>query len=469
MKTIIIWYRNDLRIHDHPALAAATKDADRVVPVFIFNDDLLHGTQASSNRNRFLLKCLEDLKQSLKQLGTDLVIRSGKAETELHKLAKDCNAEAIYYSADYTPYAIARDKRVKESLAKQSINFHSFGGHLIVGALDKLHTKAGTDHKVFTPFYKNWLQVQRRDLAPTPRKNSLSLPSTLAVGSLPKLADITTSAELSPDVVKGGEAAARQRLKAFIKHDLADYKQTNNDMAGDRTSRLSSYLHFGCLSPLEIETMLPDSVGAAAWRRQLCWREFYHYIIFKHPGNRQQAFQEKYRKLRWDDNPTLLKAWQQGQTGYPAVDAAMRQLNQQGWMHNRGRLIVGSFLTKDLWLNWQHGEAYFMKMLLDGDMANNNGNWQWIASIGVDPAPVYRRLYNPASQRKNFDPTGAYVRRFVPELKNVPDKYLSEPWTMPDDVQQQAGCIIGTDYPAPIVDHKAARQAALEHYRTAGA
>ena len=206
--------------------------------------------------------------------------------------------------------------------------------------------------------------------------------------------------------------------------------------------------------------------GADAWHRQLAWREFYHYIIFNFPSNAKQEFQERYRTLDWGHDKTLLTAWQDGQTGYPVVDASMRQLLQQGWMHNRARLIVGSFLTKDLWLDWRHGEQHFMRWLIDGDEANNNGNWQWIASVGVDPAPLFRRMYNPASQQKNYDPNGDYVRTFVPELKDVPDKYLSQPWTMPEAIQIASKCLIGKDYPAPIVDHAKARLEAFEHYRT---
>jgi deoxyribodipyrimidine photo-lyase len=210
--------------------------------------------------------------------------------------------------------------------------------------------------------------------------------------------------------------------------------------------------------------MLPDNAGARAWHRQLCWREFYHYVLLNNP-HKEQEFQERYRSLQWDTDKKLLRAWQQGKTGYPAVDAAMRQLLQEGWMHNRARLIVGSFLTKDLWQDWRHGETHFMHWLIDGDEANNNGNWQWIASVGVDPAPVYRRLYNPTTQGQKFDPSGAYIRRYVPELAHVPDKYIFEPWTMPADTQKEAKCHIGQDYPEPIVDHKQARLAALEQYR----
>ena len=466
MKTIIVWYRSDLRVHDHPALTLASQQADRVVPVFILNDALLTGEHASSNRNRFLLESLLDLKKSLQSLGADLVIRHGSAESELVQLAEQTGASDVFYTADYTVYSIKRDKSVKAALSKQSIGFRAFPGRLAVSALDKLNTKAGNPHKIFTPFYKNWQQIVRRELADTPAK--LTLPTGITVGELPDLDTITNEPELSPHVLAGGETAGRKRLQDWLKHDVNSYHQGNNDMAADATSRLSSYLHFGCLSAREIETQLPDTDGARAWHRQLAWREFYHYIIYKFPSNSKQEFQERYRQLEWGSDPILLKAWEDGQTGYPVVDAAMRQLLVEGWMHNRARLIVGSFLTKDLWLDWRLGERHFMRYLIDGDNANNNGNWQWIASVGVDPAPVFRRLYNPTLQQANYDPTGAYVRRYVPELKNVPDKYLGEPWTMPIELQQQIGCVIGAQYPAPIVDHKQARLKALDYYRQAG-
>ena len=468
MKAIIVWLRNDLRVHDHPALVTAVADAEMVIPVFILNDAILHGRHGSANRNRFLLESLADLAASLQALGSDLVIRSGNAAEELQKLATETGAEAVYYSADYTPYAIKRDKTVKAALATQDLGFRGFPGRLAVSGLDALHTKAGTTHKIFTPFFKNWLQVQRRGLAILPTKLTV-LPPNLEVGSVPTIKDTLDEGQLSPKVLRGGETQARERLESWLKVGVQDYQATNNIMALQGTSRLSSYLHFGCLSPREIETMLPSSAGAAAWHRQLCWREFYHYILFKFPANAQQEFQERYHDMPWDNNKIYLAAWAEGRTGYPVVDASMRQLLEEGWMHNRARLIVGSFLTKDLWLDWRLGEQHFMRWLIDGDECNNNGNWQWIASVGVDPAPVFRRLYNPSSQQKNHDPGGAYVRKFVPELMNVPDKYLAEPWTMPKEMQVEIGCIIGTDYPLPIVDHKQARLTALDNYRKASA
>lgn len=463
-KTIIVWFRADLRIHDHPALVTAIKNADQVVPVFILDKTALHGKFWSANRNRFLVECLEDLRKSLQHIGGDLVIRQGNAVDELQALAKEVNAEAVYYTADYTPYALQRDKQVEQRLTEDGLEVRSFGGKLAVASVQKLATKSGSPYKVFTPFYNSWLQVKRREIVGPPKK--LSLPAGIKTGRLPALAELTQDDLLSPEAATGGETAARKVLSNFLDEPIAHYGTSNNDMGKNGTSRLSPYLHFGCLSVREIETMLPDSNGARAWRRQLAWREFYYYVLLKYPYP-EQEFQERYRGMKWNNSKELLDAWKNGQTGYPAVDAAMRQLQQEGWMHNRARLIVGSFLTKDLGLDWREGEAHFMKWLLDGDIANNNGNWQWIASVGVDPAPVFRRLYNPSSQRDKYDPAGDYVRRFVPELKKVPDMHLSEPWNMSETDQKKYDCIIGKDYPAPIVDHKKARQIALERYRSA--
>jgi deoxyribodipyrimidine photo-lyase len=460
--SIIVWFRADLRLHDHPALVAAVKAAATVVPVFIFNDALLRGSMAGANRNRFLLESLADLKASLKEIGGDLVIRHGDAADELQKLAEETGAKAVYYTADYTPWAIKRDTEVEQSLQSHNIEARSFGGKLAVSALPKLQTKSGSPFKVFTPFWKAWSQVTRREIVAPPKR--LSLPK-LAIGRLPSADSLIDTGLLSDDVIKGGETEARRRLTDFLDGPIDDYHTVNNDMATDGTSRLSAYLHFGCLSVREIETMLPDSQGARAWHRQLAWRDFYYYVLFHFP-HPEREFQERYRQFAWETDAKRLTAWQEGRTGYPVVDAAMRQLKAEGWMHNRARLIVGSFLTKDLGIDWREGERHFMRWLVDGDMANNNGNWQWIASVGVDPAPVFRRLYNPASQRDRYDPTGAYVRKYVPELQSVPDKYLSEPWTMPVDMQKDVGCVIGSDYPEPIVDHKQARELALQRYRS---
>jgi deoxyribodipyrimidine photo-lyase len=255
-------------------------------------------------------------------------------------------------------------------------------------------------------------------------------------------------------------------LRRFLAGSVGDYDDRRDQLTGESVSHLSPYLHFGCLSPREIEHRLGEGAGAAAFRRQLCWRDFYAHVLGHFPANVHSEFQPRYRgTLRWSRAEQRFAAWREGRTGFPVIDAGMRQLRREGWIHNRARLLVGSFLTKDLAIDWRWGERWFMRLLLDGDEASNNGNWQWIASVGVDPQPAYRRIYNPGRQQARFDPGGAYVRRYVPELSRVPDRYLAEPWTMPDDVQSASSCRIGRDYPEPIVEHAEARRAALERYR----
>ena len=265
---------------------------------------------------------------------------------------------------------------------------------------------------------------------------------------------------------RGGEAEGRRRLSAFLRSDVREYATYHDAIAADRTSRLSAYLRFGCVSPREVEERLPGGKGAAEFQRQLCWRDFYHQLLFHFPRNSRSEFQHRYRgKIRWSYAEKRFEAWCEGRTGFPLVDAGMRQLQCEGFMHNRARLVVGSFLTKDLGIDWRWGERWFMRWLIDGDEANNNGNWQWIASVGADPAPVFRRIYNPALHQERHDPKGEYVRRYVPELRSVPDEHLAEPWKMPDELQREVGCVIGDDYPGPIVDHAEARREALDRYR----
>ncbi len=463
MKTIIVWFRNDLRIHDNSALAQAVMDADRVVPLFIFDELLLHGSNSSANRNRFLIECLEDLKRSLGERGADLIVRRGVPAEVLSSHASEVGSSDVYCTQDYSPFATRRDELVAKTLRTQSVVLRQFPGRLLIDSPAQIRTKTGTIYRVFSPFWRTWQETPRREIVPSP--HALRLPQGMDPGHLPRVEEFAAVQDLSPDVVRGGESAGRKRLEKFLADDISTYHLNNNDLAADKTSRLSPYLHFGCLSVREIEATLPAGDGPAAWHRQLCWRDFYYYILANFPDNARMEFQERYRLMEWGSDETLLAAWKSGRTGYPVVDAAMRQLLQEGWMHNRARLTVGSFLTKDLWQDWRHGEHHFMRMLLDGDQANNNGNWQWIASTGVDPAPVFRRLYNPVSQHERFDPTSAYVRRYVPELRSVPDEHIYRPWLMPESVQREVECVIGSDYPAPIVDHAIAREAALDRFR----
>jgi deoxyribodipyrimidine photo-lyase len=459
--TTLLWYRRDLRVVDHVALSAAMQ-GDGMVPVFCLDDRLLGGRHASGPRTQFLLECLRDLDDALRDRGSGLVIRRGPPERELPALAAEVGANAVHVTADVGPYAQRRDERTARALGAVELRLHA--GLNVVDVVAEVRTKAGGPYTVFTPFHRAWLDAARREAEPAPRELP-PLPSRARTGRIPKLESLGLAQEV-PEPLRGGERAARERMSRFLADGVRAYDQEHDALGTDRTSRLSSYLHFGCISPRELEARLPRGPGPDAFRRQLCWRDFYHHVLHHFPRNARSEFQERYRgAIRWSYAEGPFQAWCDGRTGFPLVDAGMRQLRREGWMHNRARLVVGSFLTKDLGIDWRWGERHFMRLLIDGDEANNNGNWQWIASVGVDPQPAYRRIYNPARHMERYDPNGDYVRRYVPELRPVPDEHLREPWTMPDALQREVGCVIGADYPAPIVDHAAARRAALERYR----
>ena len=448
MSTSIVWFRRDLRVHDHPSLTAAAK-AGSVVPVFVLDDALLEGRFASGPRTRFLYGCLADLRESLRSRGADLIIRRGPPERELRALAQETGAEQIHFAPDVSPFARARDRRVCSAMEEAGVEVCRHPGLFIAG-VEKPYI-------VFSPFHRAWLKVERRSVRGAPR--ALSLPSSVNVGRLPSVEGL----ESVPEPFEPGEKAGRSRMHAWLRDGISRYADRHDDLAGG-TSELSPYLHFGCISPLELES---KAASDEAFVRQLGWRDFYAHVLMHNPGNARHAYQERMDSLEWEDDEDGFSAWCAGQTGFPIVDAGMRQLLARGWMHNRARLIVGSFLTKDLHIDWRRGEAHFMRWLVDGDEANNNGNWQWISSVGVDPAPYFRRMYNPMTQQERHDPDGAYVRRWVPELRYVPQDKLAAPWTMTSDEQRSSGCVIGSDYPAPIVDHKSEREHAMARYRAA--
>lgn len=461
--TGIVWFTRDLRVRDHPALRAALERHERVVPVFCLDDRLLHGRHRSGPRTQFLLECLADLDGELRDRGSGLVIRHGPAERELAAVARDTSATTVHCTWDVSPFARRRGERVGASLRDLEVDMEEHDGLTIVDVA-AIETGQGRPYTVFSPFHRTWLAAPRRDVLEAPRELP-PLPSRLAKGRLPSLAALGLEQEVA-EPAPGGESHARRALDRFLGGPVRDYADNHDALGADRTSRLSPYLHFGCLSPLAIEQRLSRSAGPQAFRRQLCWRDFHHHVLHHFPRNARSEFQERYRgKIRWSYAEKRFEAWCDGRTGFPLVDAGMRQLRREGWMHNRARLVVGSFLTKDLGIDWRWGERWFMRMLIDGDEANNNGNWQWIASVGTDPAPVFRRIYNPARQQERHDPDNTYVLSYVPELARVPQKYLSEPWKMPAEIQREAGCVIGDDYPAPIVDHRLARAEALERYR----
>ncbi|HTX30463.1 MAG TPA: deoxyribodipyrimidine photo-lyase [Solirubrobacteraceae bacterium] len=464
--TALLWLRRDLRLHDHPALRAALDHDGPLVPVFCLDPRLLGGRHASGPRTQFLLECLADLDQSLDRRGSRLVVRRGRPERVLAELARDLGASHVFWTADVSPFARRRDQSVRRELEGLGAEVHVLPGLFVLDDPEGLHTTAGDPYRVFTPFHRAWLKCDRREVLPVPRSLP-ALPSAVEPGRLPPLQELGLE-ETVVRAATGGEHPGRRRMQQFLADLLVGYGRGRDDLGADVSSRLSAYLHFGCISPRELEARLPGDPGAQEFRRQLCWRDFYAHVLAHFPTNARHEFQDRYRgSIRWSRAERRFQAWCEGRTGYPLVDAAMRQLRREGWMHNRARLVVGSFLTKDLGLDWRWGERWFMRLLIDGDEASNNGNWQWIASVGVDPQPPFRRIYNPARQQARFDPNGAYVRRYIPELRDVPDEYLAEPWTMPEALQREAGCVIGEDYPPPIVDHAVARREALARYADA--
>jgi deoxyribodipyrimidine photo-lyase len=430
--TAIVWFRRDLRVHDHPPLHEALAAHDRVVPVFVLDERL---TGVSPSRTSFMLDCLRELRAALRDRGGELFVREGEPDAVLVELARETDATAVYWAPDVSPYSRARDERVAAALREREIEVCRTPGNYIAG-VDRPYV-------VFTPFWRAWQKVPRRAVQDAPR--TIAVPSTLDAGRI-----AAVESEL-PEPLPAGEAQARTRMNAFLRGGASGYEEHHDRVAGG-TSALSPYLHFGCLSARELEERAAD---VPAFRRQLAWRDFYAHVLLHHPANAKHAFRRELDGIEWSGGEEELTAWKEGRTGFPIVDAGMRQLARTGWIHNRARLIVASFLVKDLHVDWRAGEAHFMRLLLDGDAAQNNGNWQWISSVGVDPAPLRRRLYNPVLQQKRHDPAGVYVRRWVPELADVPTARLAEP----------AGLAPG--YPDPIVDHAEERRRTIDAYDAA--
>ena len=451
--TAIVWLRRDLRVHDHPALHAAVGGYDRVVPVFVLDDALLHGRYRSGARTRFMLACLEVLDAELRARGSGLTVLHGRPERELPALGPD----AVLWTSDVSPYARARDGRVTDALRAAGIEPRPHTGTYVVDV------SVPAPQRVFSRFLRQWAALERRPVLPAPDRIPGDAPST----GVPAAEDLGVGPGVPEPAREPGEPAARAALDAWLDGPVDAYGERRHGMARVGTSRMAAYLRWGCVSARECEQRALDrgTGGAAAWRRQLGWRDFHAHTLLHHPTNVRMEQQERFRALRTDDDPARLAAWAEGRTGFPLVDAGMRELVRTGFMHNRVRLVCGSLLTKELHLDWRLGEDHFARHLLCGEPAQNNGNWQWIAGVGTDPAPYFRRMYNPALHQERFDPDGTYVRRWVPELAGVPAGRLAEPWTMTPAEQEAAGCVIGRDYPAPIVDRRAERERAKERYR----
>jgi deoxyribodipyrimidine photo-lyase len=469
VKVALWWTRRDLRLTDNQALSAALSQADRVVPVFVLDPVLLAENEAAEKRLAFLFGGLRALDEALCARGSALIIRRGNPRDELAALLAETGAEAIFAEADVWPYGARRDAGIAETLP-----LHLTPG-LTIHPPDAVLKADGTPYVVFTPYSRRWRTLPWPafgDILPAPER--IATPSGIASEPVPTEPTLPSAGPFPP-----GEAEAQRRLDTFLSSDdppVYRYAEMRDRPDLDETSRLSAHLRFGMLSArqagvlaglaLELAPGEEARRGVEMWLNELIWREFYQSIPYHFPHVLEQGFRPHLQAMPWDNDGTAFAAWCEGCTGYPIVDAAMRQLTHTGWMHNRARMIAASFLVKDLLIDWRWGERFFMEHLVDGDPAANNGGWQWVAGTGTGAAP-YFRILNPVTQGKNHDPQGGFVRRWVPELNGVPARFLQEPWKMEPETQRSCGCVIGRDYPEPIVDHAWARERTLAAYGVA--
>lgn len=460
---VIMWFRQDLRLSDNPALVAAAK-AGNVLPVYIL-DDINAGEHQMGGASRWWLhQSLQILDQ---QLQDSLHYFHGCPIDILSKLIKAQGISAVYWNRCYEPWRIKRDKQIKKILQENGVAVHTFNGSLLWEPWETLKSD-GTPYKVFTPFYRRGCLGTHSPRAPMQKPRKLSLlryDLGISLDALKLIPQIPWYKTMS-NVWQAGEQAAKQKLKLFLENGLWDYKEGRNFPAKQCVSQLSPYLHFGHMSPNQIWYALDafePNQNIDCFRSELGWREFSYSQLFHFPTLPKDNWQAKFNAFPWIKSKKLLRAWHRGKTGYPIVDAGMRELWQTGYMHNRVRMIVGSFLVKNCLIHWREGEAWFWDCLVDADLASNSASWQWVAGCGADAAP-YFRIFNPVTQGEKFDVHGEYTKRFVPELRNMPDKYLYCPWDAPDDVLSNAGVYLGKNYPKPIVDLKASRADALAAY-----
>jgi deoxyribodipyrimidine photo-lyase len=469
---IIVWIRKELRLRDNLLLWSAVQDACEVIPVFIVSDVFLKTTPPPSLK--VIFDGVDELKTRLQSIGGDLFIRIGEEEEQLHKLLAETGAEGVYVGRSYEPDVHRNDERIGRSFIMEGRVWKEINDHVIFEGME-IKTSTGKPYEVFSAYRKTWLSRRGEILPAIPMLRSLP---TFVVKSLPlPIPEKIYPALTSMNLPQGGEAAGATALKGFLENGLSQYHVQRDVPAMIKgTSRLSHHLASGSLSVRTVyhEIMRsaknisgPGKLSVSTFLNEIIWREFYYQILMNYPHVAVSSFKQKFMDIVWAEDPQKFSAWCLGQTGYPIVDAAMRQLRSEGWMHNRCRMIVASFLTKDLHIHWQLGEQYFKSMLADYDLASNNGGWQWSAGTGTDAQPWFR-IFNPVLQSKKFDPHGEYIFRYVPELRVVPRRYIHAPWLMPAEVQRSVGCIIGKHYTHPIVEHEVERKRALRFYSAQG-
>jgi len=462
---LIVWFRQDLRLSDNPALIEAAKNGP-ILPVYVLDDENAGEWKMGGASRWWLHHSLTALNDSL---NGHLHVMRGNAATLIPKLAAEVGARGVYWNRCYEPWRIARDKVIKKTLDDAKVEARSFNSSLLWEPWDALKSD-GTPYKVFTPFYRKGCLPTGEPREPFGSPKDVYFHATGekkgGIESLNLLPAIGWDKKMDAHWTIG-EQGAQKRLHDFLEHALDDYQEGRNIPAGHNVSRLSPRLHWGEVSPHQVwhaAKMRGEAGGLTRdldhFHSELGWREFSYSLLYHFPALPRENLQDRFDSFPWDDNADALKRWQRGETGYPIVDAGMRELWETGYMHNRVRMIVGSFLVKNLLLHWHHGEDWFWDCLADADLASNAASWQWIAGSGADAAP-YFRIFNPVMQGEKFDADGAYVRRYVPELKDLPDQYIHKPWDASPLILEAAGVRLGKNYPFPIVDHSKAREKAL--------
>jgi len=459
--TAIVWFRKDLRLADNPALCAAIASGAAVLPVYILDpEESLHWPMGGASL-WWLHHSLAQLQTSLAERGLRLVLRKGTAKEVLFALANEVNLQHVFWNRQYEPECIARDKQIKTALQECGIAAESFNGSLLFEPWE-IRTGEGNPYKVFTPYSRACLAAPPPEkpqpdvkVVPSPKGWPQSLPLD-SLELLPKL----NWADRLQETWMPGEIGAWKHLRAFRLKKLSGYPEHRDYPAEVSTSRLSPHLHFGEISARQVWNELQGQQDAAPYLRQILWREFAHHMLYYFPTTPTDPFRAEFRKFPWKMDAARLKAWTRGETGYPLVDAGMRELWHTGWMHNRVRMVVASFLVKHLLLPWQEGALWFWDTLVDADLANNTFGWQWAAGCGADAAP-YFRIFNPILQSRKFDAAGEYIRRWVPELRALDNNAIHAPWLATVIALKGAGVTLGKHYPRPIVDHATARAAAL--------
>jgi len=471
----VVWLRQDLRLADNPALQAACRRGGPVVPVFVWAPEEEGAWPPGSASRWWLHQSLEQLAAAFDAVGAEMIIRRGSSLAELRRVAKETGADAVFWNRRYDAASIARDHQVEQALRAAGLQTESFDGALVHQPW-AIQNKSGRPFQVFTPFWKTCLaSVEAAAPLPAPRK--LISPSRRPV-SLPLMVlGLETTHSWTGGLRAAwhpGSKGAGAELRRFLRHGLLSYDDDRNRLDLPGTSRLSPHLHFGEISPRQVWHAVKhfaesQSIPAAAWRRwqfltELGWREFAHHLLCHFPLTPEQPLRSQFARFPWRQNAAWLAAWQQGRTGYPLVDAGMRELWATGWMHNRVRMVAASFLVKNLLIPWQEGARWFWDTLVDADLANNTLGWQWTAGCGADAAPFFR-IFNPVSQGEKFDPEGGYIRRWVSELARLPAKWIHQPWQAPPAALAAAGVELGRTYPRPIVNYLVSREVALEAYQ----